>query len=432
MSEKFFSPKVFWVLILLTGVNLVAAIGVLRNESVADGLELPIAQSKSWFGQPKDQVLKNLSPFIRENKFPSRVEWQDEGLADIEYTLDNEYQSKMQAIFNRTRPDYGAVVAMDATTGEILTMVSFNRRNKGENLALKATFPAASIFKIVTAAAAIDQDKLGANSRIGYGGGNHTLYRKNVEESGGRWARYVTVREAFARSINTVFAKMGVFFVGPQTLQAYAERFMFNRNIESDMPVESGQAFIPSDDRWAVAEAASGFTRKNTMSPLQGALMAAAIANDGVIPEPYLVRAVRDSAGEMIYKAEPGPGSEPVVDPSSAKELRQLMAATITQGTSRKSFRQIVNGARLAGLELGGKTGSLTGTEPAGKYDWFVGYGRSGERKIAIAVVTIHERIWRIRSSQVASDFFRHYFKISTPVRRVASYSKARRSRRAY
>ncbi|HEX4925219.1 MAG TPA: penicillin-binding transpeptidase domain-containing protein [Bdellovibrionales bacterium] len=431
MSEKFFSRRVFWGLIVLTGINLVAAVGVLRNEGVADGLVLPGSQSKSWFSQPKDQVLKNLSPYIRENKFPSRIDWQDEGLADIEYTLDSEFQGKMQAIFNRTRPDYGAIVAMDAATGEILTMVSYNRRNKGENLALKATFPAASIFKIVTAAAAIDQDKLGANSRIGYGGGNHTLYRRNVEEDGGRWRRYVTVREAFARSINTVFAKMGLFFVGPQTLQAYAERFLFNKNIEADIPIESGQAFIPSDDRWAVAEAASGFTRKNTMSPLQGALMAAAIANDGVIPEPFLVRAVR-SGGDTIYKAEPGPGSEPVVEPSSARELRQLMAATITQGTSRKSFRQIVNGARLAGLELGGKTGSLTGTEPAGKYDWFVGYGRSGERKIAISVVTIHERIWRIRSSQVAADFFRHYFNISTSSRRVASYSKSKRSRNAY
>ena len=418
MSERFFSRKVFWGLLVLTFINLLAAVSVLRKEG--------IAASPGWFNASKDQVLKLVGPYVQANKYPKTVDW--DGQTKVEYTLDPVIQGRIQNIFKRHRPDYGSAVAIDAVTGEILTMVSYSRRTN-ENLALKATFPAASIFKIVTAAAAIDQKKLSSESRIGYGGGNHTLYKKNVETERGRWFRFVTVKEAFARSINTVFAKMGLNFVGPEVLSDYAERFKFNRDIESDIPIESGYAFIPNNDEWAVAEAASGYTRKNTMSPMQGALIAAAIANDGVMPEPYLIRSMKDAGDKVIYQAMPEE-SEAVLDENTVAQMRRLMAATITQGTSRKSFRSIIQGARLAGLELGGKTGSLTGTEPRGKYDWFVGYGRSGERKIAIAVMTIHERVWRIRSSQVAADFFRHYFKISTPVRRLASYSRHRKSRR--
>jgi penicillin-binding protein A len=419
MTDIFFSRKIFWGLIILTAVNLVVGIFILRTESVANPL----------FGTSKDEVYKAVGPFIRSNSFPKTIDYN--GKTEVKYTLDQNFQKRIENVFNLHKPDHGAVVAIDADSGEVLTMVSYSRRSQGENLAVRASFPAASIFKIVTAAAAIDQKKLNADSRIGYGGGNHTLYRKNVEAADGRWTRYISVREAFSRSINTVFAKMGLFFVGPKQLQDYAERFLFNRTIQSDMPIESGIAHIPSDDRWALAEAASGFTRKNTMSPLQGALMAAAIANDGTMPEPYIVESLSGENGKEFYTAGIS-HHEAVMEKSTAQEMRRLMSATITSGTSRKSFRSIIQGARIAGLEIGGKTGSLTGTDPVGKYDWFVGYGRYHDKRVAVAVVTIHEKVWRIRSSQIAADFFRHYFKIPSTNIRIARYTRHKRSRRAY
>ncbi|MEQ1876932.1 MAG: penicillin-binding transpeptidase domain-containing protein [Bdellovibrionia bacterium] len=417
MNTALFSRKMFWGLIVLTSVNLFGALFVMREEGVAS--------IGGWFSKSKVEVAERFGPLFRDNKYPSDVEWTPRSgeRTKVQYTFDSEIQAKVQGVFDRHRPDYGSAVAIDAVTGEILTMVSYTRSRTAGNLALKGTFPAASIFKIVTAAAALDNKKLSPDSRIAYGGGNHTMYKKNVEQERGRWMRWVTLKDAFARSINTVFAKVGVN-IGSERLSDYAERFKFNVKIDSDVPVENGYAFIPNNDDWAVAEAASGFTRKNTMSPLQGALMAAAIANDGSMPHPYLIRSLTDAKGKVIYKGQPV-AAEPVVDESTVNQMRRLMSATITQGTSRKSFRSIVQGARIAGLELGGKTGSLTGTAPRGKYDWFVGYGRMGGRKIAIAVVTINERVWRVRSSQVAADFFRHYFKIST-ARAVASFSKKR------
>ena len=90
----------------------------------------------------------------------------------------------------------------------------------------------------------------------------------------------LTMKDAFARSVNTVFGKLGLFYVG-QKLLDYAEKFRFNRPIRADVPVDVGIVKIAPEDPWSVVTAASGFTRDNTMSPLHGALIASAVVNDG-------------------------------------------------------------------------------------------------------------------------------------------------------
>src|SRR5262249_36786991 len=155
---------------------------------------------------------------------------------------------------------------------------------------------------------------------------------------------FVTLKEAFARSINTVFGKIGAFLVGPAELRDYADRFGFNRKIESDVPIQEGRAPIP-DDAWGAAEAASGYTKDNTMTPLQGALIAAAVVNDGQMMEPYVVESAHAAAdGSLLYLAEPKL-SRTAVDPRTAAEIRQLGRETVTKGTSRRSFRGFFKGS---------------------------------------------------------------------------------------
>lgn len=220
-----------------------------------------------------------------------------------------------------------------------------------------------------------------------------------------RWTRRMTVREAFSRSVNTVFGKLGLFYVGPKELMRYAERFHFNHPIESDMPVQTGYAKIAAEDYWSVVTAASGFTRDNTMSPVQGAMIAAAVANDGVMMEPYLVRSLHDANGEMVYQAQPRQASV-ALERKSAENLRVMMRETIRSGTSRKSFRVMNQRTKFDDVEVGGKTGSLTGTDPFGRCDWFVGYMRYKGQKIAVAALTVNEEKWRVKSSYLASSFF--------------------------
>jgi peptidoglycan glycosyltransferase len=335
--------------------------------------------------------------------------------AIVQYTFDAKLQESMETLFRQYSPDYGAFVAMDAVTGRVLAMVSYSRDPKvTDNLALRATFPSASVFKLVTAAAAIQERKYNPETSIQFNGANHTLYKGNILKTVvNRWSRHMSLKEAFAKSVNTVFGRIGAYTVGPEKLRQYAARFGFNRAIASDLPVHQGQAPIAHDaDAWDLAQTASGYTRDNTMSPLQGALMAASVVNGGVMMQPYVVQAVFTPDGSSVYTAEPTVANV-AVEPATAAEIRDLMQETVERGTSRKAFHGFAKG-KFRDVEVGGKTGSLTGLDPRGKYDWFVGYAQGGGHKIAIASLTIHQKLWRVKSSYVARKAIETYFEANS------------------
>lgn len=363
----------------------------------------------------KDDISLSLGSEVSHNRFPAESQFSVGAipvLGRLQYSFEPEAQAMMEKLLTQYRPDFGVFVAMDARTGRIITMASRTQGDsEGENLALKATFPAASIFKVVTAGAVLDTDKVSPNTRIAFNGANHTLYRRNVVDAKeNRWTRRMTIREAFGSSVNTIFGKLGLFYAGPETLRTYAERFHFNHPIRADIPVQIGYSRFTADDPWSVVSAASGFTQDNTMSPIQGAMIAAAVANDGVMMEPYIVDSVTNAQGESLYQASPRRASI-VVGPETARQLRELFEATVQSGTSRKSFRQALRARRFEAVEFGGKTGSLTGLNPRGKCDWFIGYARFGERRIAVAALTVNEEKWRVKSATLAQMFLTNYVK---------------------
>lgn len=352
---------------------------------------------------------------------PGTAEAEDRAV--LEYSFDPELQESMERLFRQYRPDHGAFVAMDAETGRILALVgSTQDPDQREHVALRATFPSASIFKVVTAAAAIAERRFVSETPLTYNGRNHTLYRSQVlSHRADRWTRTLTLKHAFAKSVNTVFGRIGAFSVGHAAMRDYADRFGFNQRVPGDLQAQTGNAWIP-EDAWGLAESSSGFTRENTMSPLQGALIAATIANDGQLMEPYAISSVYDAAGTPLYRAQVR-AMGPRIDPRTASELRALMRETIRSGTSRGSFRRFFRG-NLVELDVGGKTGSLTGMDPPGKYDWFIGFARSPEvpagggralaegsipprpRVVAVAALTVHRRQWRVKSSYLARRAF--------------------------
>ncbi|MBI3534525.1 MAG: penicillin-binding protein [Deltaproteobacteria bacterium] len=328
----------------------------------------------------------------------------------VEYTLDVELQEFMENLFSSYQPDYAAFVALDPKTGKILSLISYAKIHSklNENLALKASYPAASIFKIVTASAAIGEKNFTANTIIPFNGANHTLYRSNILQSKfTRFTRYMSLKDAFAKSVNTVFGKIGAFSLGSDGLREYADRFGFNRKITGDLPVGESKAIIPND-AWGLAESASGFTQNNTMSPLQGALMVSAIVNQGVMMEPYLVQLLSLKSGKSLYTALPHELGQ-TLDQKTALEMRELMRETIRIGTSRRSFRGFSRG-RFTGMDIGGKTGSLSGKNPKGKYDWFIGYAEKNNQPLALSVLTIHEKYWKVKSSYLGRRAIERYF----------------------
>ena len=373
-----------------------------------------VASSTVETGINKETLAAQLGAAISTNNYPESYDFSINGAskrARVGYTIDEAAQAYMEKILNQYSPDYGAFVAIDAKTGRILSMVSKSRYGDTENLTLRATFPSASIFKVVTASAAIDTNKATPNLVVPFNGANHTLFRKNVSDTRvTKWTQHITMREAFARSVNTFFAKLGLFYVGPENLKMYAERYFFNRAIHADVPVQIGYSKFNAEDPWSIVTAASGFTRENTMSPLQGALIAATVANDGVMMEPFLVDSLTDESGEKIYKGKVAQASV-VVEPRTADELRELFQQTVRSGTSRKAFRKTVGRVAYEDVEFGGKTGSLTGLNPAGKCDWFIGYARFGNQRIAVGALTVNEKKWKVKSSTLANLFFTEYLK---------------------
>jgi penicillin-binding protein A len=356
-------------------------------------------------------IARALDPSLNANRFPPEIELTFGDYSDwarVAYTIDYRLQATTKKLFEAYQPDYGALVALDATTGRILSMVSYAKKpNELGNLSLKATFPAASVFKIVTAAAAIDENKANPDTIFHFNGANHTLYRRNIAALG---SRHMTLREAFAKSVNTVFGKLGVS-LRPRDLQLYAKKFGFNGIIPSDIPLQPGRFLIDDeDDSWSVAEVASGFNRVSVMSPLQGALMAAAIVNDGVMMEPHLVESLEDQTGTSIYRFQPKIAAT-AVRVGTAAELRSMMRETVTNGTSRKAFRQLLRKRSYSEYEIGGKTGSLTSISPRGRCEWFVGYALDGEHRIAVAALTVHEKIWKLKASELARLYMENYFR---------------------
>lgn len=379
--------------------------------------------------EQRSQMAKALSAKVRNNEFPEKLEipWNgDKESVTMTYTIDPLLQKEADRLLKSYKPDYGAIFMIDATTGEVLTMSSFQRDDpEAPNLNLQATFPAASVFKVVTATAAVDKAGVQPESKIRYNGGAYTLYKKNVlSDRVTRWTNVISLRDAFARSINTAFGRLSIENIHPQDLHEYANRFMFNQDIPADFPVDMGVAYVPPEKGYELAEAASGYNKANRMSPVQGAIIAAAVANDGEVVIPYFVRKAQAKGGDSLYEGTTL-NKGPIMTKESAAKVRQLMEQTVTAGTSRRSFRPILRDRKFREIEMGGKTGHLTGDNPRGRVDWFVGYALDGDRKIAVAAITVNKKFWTVKSAHLGQSMFRKYFGpvvSNAPKRDVASH----------
>lgn len=402
---RVYTIVLFSFLIALTGWIFI------KKDSEFDMSKQRVQNIQHVRAQIKDQI----TPYIKKNEVAPHLYFEKFGAfekADVQYTFDPTLQNQANKLLKQYKPDYASIVAIDAKTGRVLALASYLKEDTTPgNLAIKASFPAASIFKIIPASVALDKYDLESSMLIPFNGSSHTLYRKNVmSDTINRWTRSISLKQAFAQSVNTFFGRLALKKMEPDDLKEYAEKFQFNKPIVTDFPVDMSTAVIPTEKGYELAEVASGFNKINKLSPVQGAMMAAAIADDGIMRTPYIVDSLTNEAGEIVYHGEPVE-LERALTPQGAEKMRELMQATIIQGTSRKSFRPLVRNNQFMALELGGKTGSLTGDEPKGKVDWFVGYAIHGDRKIAIAAITVNKKYWTVKSAYLAQTMFKNHFK---------------------
>ena len=365
------------------------------------------------WGIEKHHVAQSISDDLYTNEFPSVVTLASDNYdfnAIVHYNIEPELNNYIDDLILHYRPDYTAVVAIQPHTGRIVAMSSYTKGESfSQNLAVHSGFPAASIFKIVTAAAVIDTGNANPGSIYKYNGKNTSLYKSNVlRHKNNKWTRKTSLSRAFALSINTVFGRIGVFDVGAESLREYADTFGFNQPLPVDISIESSKTGFHGDDEWSIAEAASGYTRSTTISPVHAAMIASVVANDGVLIEPNLVDFAVDTSGPLLYRSEPN--AVQILEKQTTDDLRVLMRATVKKGSARKHFRTFFRGP-YANLDVGGKTGSLTGYNPKGRTEWFVGYADSGDDKIAVATVVVNKEKWRVKPAYLTRKILEEYFR---------------------
>lgn len=328
----------------------------------------------------------------------------------IKTTIDPELQKSVLNTLNPTASRYMSVVVMNPANGKILSMVSYDRDNRENNTCVGNRFPAASIFKIITAAAAIEKCGFDTESEISFIGRKHTLYKSQIKKTGGY---NMTLRDSFAQSVNPIFGKIGVHHVGKPSLEKYAYSFGFNRGINFELPLQPSVMYLSADDHFQWAEVASGYNRDTIISPIHGAMIASAIVNQGRLTEPVLIDEAWDQSGNKVYQSQPRIMSQAVKGHTSAV-LKKLMEETIETGTCRKSFRDYQTDPVLSQLNIGGKTGTINSkTHDGRRFDWFVGFAEDmdGRRKIAVSVAIVHEKFIGTKANQYAHTVIREYFR---------------------
>ncbi|MEV6113459.1 penicillin-binding protein 2 [Streptomyces sp. NPDC052109] len=297
----------------------------------------------------------------------------------------------------------GAVVALEPSTGKILALASYPSydpssiaggsdgqtwssltKDKAEpmlNRALRETYPPGSTFKVVTAAAALQNGLYKSadektNSPLPWIMPGTTTPLKN---EGNIPCENATLREALRWSCNSVFGKIGSD-LGNDKMLAEAKQFGFDS--EQFTPIRSS-ASVFSDNMNQSQTALSSIGQYNTAAtPLQMAMVASAVANDGKLMKPYMVDSLQSSNLDPVEKTEPKEMSRPL-SPSNAQILQQMMETVVKQGTGTK--------AQIPGVTVGGKTGTAQHgvANSANPYAWFISYAKlpDGSSPVAVAVV---------------------------------------------
>lgn len=381
-----------------------------------------MAISATQAGPPSlgsQQVANLLAPQAEKGEFPNFLMVPDFGYAKVSYTLDERLHEAVSKVYRAYRPDYASFVAIDPDSGKVLALSSFTRSQEDwQNLALGSNYPAASIFKIVTVAGVLDQNKVSPETIIPFNGKSTTLYkRQTLRHKDSKYTRRFSLKEAFAKSTNPIFGRLGVQKLGKDSMLEYIDKFGFHRAISADLKVPESRFMLPLDDEWQLAEAGSGYTRDIRIGPMHAATMMATIMNSGRSITPYVVNSLEDSNAMYLYQA-PKLASEQIISEQAASDIMRMMTETVRIGSARKSFRRAHRYKTFKGMKYGGKTGSLTGDSPQGRYDWFVGYAEKGGKRIAYASLIINKEKWYVKSARVVFEALNNYYK---PVKLVAN-----------
>ncbi len=305
---------------------------------------------------------------------------------------------------------YFGFIIMEPDTGRIISMVSHDRLDPDNNVCVNADFPAASIFKIIAAAAAIEIKRYQPDTPMIFNGNKYTLYKNQLTRARNRYSNTISFGDAFAKSVNPVFGNIGMHDLDKDTLTFYGEAFGFNRSLQFELGMQPS-SLVVDDEPYHWAEIASGFNRTTLMSPIHAAMIVAVALNNGQWVEPRIIDKIR-TGNDTIYRGQPNSGPQ-VIKPGTAAALKKMMKTTVRAGTASKTFRGASRDKILSQLTIGGKTGSINDRPDYSiRYDWFTGFAekKDGTRKIAVSVFVAHKDFIGTRAAQYARLGIKKYY----------------------
>ncbi|MFI6409438.1 peptidoglycan D,D-transpeptidase FtsI family protein [Streptomyces sp. NPDC050548] len=395
-----------------------AITGSTRTESSSDLAYKRTYTDGKLYAAVTGYASQSYAPTQLEGIYANLLDGTDSGLKTVMDTITGERAAPgnvvttidpdvQKAAYDALGDKKGAAVAIDPTTGKILAVVSTPSYDPSSltdantaaaawkqlnadadkpltNRALRQPLPPGSTFKLVVAAAALEDGLYSSVDEKTTSPSPYTLpgtVTPLKNESSSAPCTNASIRVALQYSCNTVFAKMAVD-LGQDKVKAMAEKFGFNDD-KLDIPVRAYPSVYPSDmDKSSTALTGIG-QYDVTATPLQMAMVSAAIANDGKLVSPHMVSETTDSGGDVVHNYDDSTTTKEIVSSRTAQQLQSAMQTVITDGTGTN--------AQIAGVTVGGKTGTAQHGEnnDQSPYAWFTSYGKSDDtgKEVAVAVV---------------------------------------------
>ncbi|HJV33912.1 penicillin-binding transpeptidase domain-containing protein [Geomonas sp.] len=330
----------------------------------------------------------------------------------VVYAINEPMQRRVEKLMNDYKVPYGLFVAIEPKTGRVLATVAHSSIQPGwEKGAFYNTYPMASLFKIVTATAALEEKKVGPDTPFAFNGKLTSESPKRWHVRPGRGNQQMPLSLAMGKSVNPVFGRLAGEVVGRDPLIFYADRYGFNQSIFPGSPVVPSAAPAPppgSVDQLMLMGA--GLNHEVKISPFHAASIMATVANRGVMMAPSLAKEIVDQKGTVVFAQKPQP-LRTVTTPETAASLARMLSTTVQSGTSRKAFHDRRGRPMLASLRVAAKTGSIDGKDPAGHYSWFAAYAPMEDPQIALAALVINQNKWRIKATSVGEQALEAFFK---------------------
>lgn len=349
---------------------------------------------------------------------------------DIVLTIDEVIQyiaeRELDEVFRKYRAKGASIVVMDPRTGAVLAMANrptydlnvLTKLDKDvmRNRAICDMFEPGSVFKIVTASAALDEKKVHEMTPFFCENGEYRVAGRVLHDHTPHGT--LPFKEVIEMSSNIGTAKVAQL-LGPDTLYRYVKAFGYGEKTGIDIPGEIPGSMKPPRQWSKTTITCVPMGQEVGVTSLQLASGVSVIANGGNLMRPYVIKEIRDKTGDMIKYTAPYVVRR-VIDEETAARMKKILIGVVENGTGKL--------ARLEGFTAAGKTGTAQKVEPSGQYSHsrfmasFIGFAPAEDPQLAIAV-TVDEPRGMYYGGVVAAPVFKNVAMDSLKYLRTKDYT---------